>query len=91
MAWQIETEKSFGAKSEISPEIGSRNQQWDRRSAAAGALQMGNRRDVGGREQAVEDVGGYVGQGRRMRSTESCVRGVLEAAGDNFAWNTMSY
>jgi hypothetical protein len=50
MAWEIETEKSFGAKSEISPEISRRNQQWDRRSAAAGALQLGNRRDVGGRK-----------------------------------------
>jgi hypothetical protein len=85
VAWKIEAEKSFGAKSEVSPEINSRNQWSGRLGATSLALQVRCRWHEGWREKAIENVGGNIGQRTRGRSTESRVGGMLEAAGDNFS------
>lgn len=89
VAWKIETEKSFGAKSEIGPEISGRKQGRGRMRRAAVILQVRRRRNVRWREEAVEYIGGDIWKRCGRRSTERRVRGMLEASGDNFDWRNV--
>ena len=86
VTWQIETEKGFGARAEVSPEISGRDKGRGGGAAAAAVLHLGRGRHVGGREQAVENVGSDVGECARRRAAERGVGGMLEAAGDDFTW-----
>ena len=86
VARKIITEKFFGAKSKISPEISGRNKRWrGGRSAAAAALRVDGRRYIRGGKKTIEQICSDVGQKTRGRSTQCSVRGMLEATGNHFS------